>query len=282
MGGQEGARGTLKPVNFIKTNDGCHREENVQESQQALPEISSEHAAFFFDLDGTLASLQPEPDLVSVPGHVRDDLCLLHRNTSGALAIISGRPLAQIDTLLAPLCLPAAGIHGAERRETDGRLTGTPVSTHILTAIEHALTEGIIPLPGVVLEKKRVAFALHYRQAPRHGEAVRALAQQVAAHFPALEVQQGKCVIELKPESVNKGVAIKKFMESPPFAGRVPVFLGDDLTDEQGFILVNQLKGISVKIGEGPTHAHYRLLNNDAVYAWIKQLLSPGAGNPHS
>ena len=265
-----------------KLNDGRHREENVQASQPALPVISSEHAAFFFDLDGTLASLQPEPGLVSVPESVRDNLHLLHRMSSGAVAIISGRPLAQIDALLAPLSLPAAGIHGAERRETDGRLTRTSVDDSVLTAIGQALREGILSLPGVVLEKKRVAFALHYRRAPRHREAVKALAQKVVELFPALEIQSGKCVIELKPENVDKGIAIKKFMESSPFAGRIPVFLGDDLTDEQGFILVNQLQGVSVKIGEGPTQAHYRLPNNEAVYAWIKQLLLPGAGNPHS
>lgn len=244
--------------------------------QDPLPGISIEHAAFFFDVDGTLAALQPSPEMVTIPSHVRKDIFQLSQQCHGALAVISGRPLTQIDQLFAPLQLPAAGVHGAEWRDTHGKVQRTSPDTQSLKQIEQRLEEGVLSLPGVVLEKKRIAFALHYRQARQFSHQTRELAQLMSEQFPGMAVQTGKCVVELKPASIDKGVAIKRFMQEVPFSGRIPVFFGDDMTDERGFKVVNQLQGISVKVGEGRTEARFHLHSTEDVYAWIKQLLNPG------
>lgn len=116
-----------------------------------------------------------------------------------------------------------------------------------------------------------MAFALHYRQAPQYQQAIETLADSLVARFPELVQQPGKCVVELKPRGVNKGAAINDFMQLPPFAGRIPVFIGDDLTDEAGFDVVNAMDGISIKVGSGATAARGRLADVDAVYRWLEQ-----------
>ena len=118
-----------------------------------------------------------------------------------------------------------------------------------------------------------MAFALHYRQAPLHEEAVFALAKTLIAHYPQLAMQPGKCVVELKPSGIHKGAAIDAFMQTPPFLGKKPVFLGDDLTDEHGFKAVNKLGGISIKVGPGATQAMWRLAGVNDVYKWLEQLV---------
>ena len=247
----------------------------MENRKDPLLGISMERAAFFFDIDGTLAALQETPEMVSIPSHVRKDLSQLSKQCGGALAVVSGRPLSQIDQLFNPLVLPAAGIHGAEWRDLQGVVSRTSTDPQTLKRIEQRLEQGIKQLPGVVLEKKRIAFALHYRQARAWSHQTRELARTVAEEFPGLALQSGKCVAELKPASIDKGVAITRLMQQNPFNGRVPVFFGDDLTDERGFKVVNQLQGISVKVGEGQTQARYRLHSTDDVYAWIKQVLEP-------
>ncbi|MBX4354691.1 trehalose-phosphatase, partial [Mycobacterium tuberculosis] len=119
---------------------------------------------------------------------------------------------------------------------------------------------------------KEMAFALHYRQAPQQQSAVLELAQRIVQRYPLLALQLGKCVVEIKPRGVNKGEAITAFMQEAPFAGREPVFVGDDLTDEAGFSVVNQLQGMSVKVGAGETQAHWRLADAAAVRTWLQHL----------
>lgn len=131
-------------------------------------------------------------------------------------------------------------------------------------------------MPGCELESKGMAFALHYRQAPEHQHAVLALAQAVVQRHPILALQPGKCVVEIKPRGVNKGEAIAAFMQEAPFSGRRPVFVGDDLTDEAGFSVVNQLSGVSVKVGGGETQAHWRLPDVAAVHLWISNIANHG------
>lgn len=252
----------------------------MQQHQHSLPAINPGDTAFFFDVDGTLASLQPTPELVTVPADVCNHLQLLYQQSGGAVAIISGRPLLQIDQLFAPALLPAAGVHGAERRDNQGIITRMMPGTELLAEAEQRLKQGIAELPGVRLEKKGIAFALHYRQAPQFAEHARGLAQSVVSLIPELTLVAGKCVVELKPANIDKGKAIGQFMQSPPFHGRMPVFLGDDLTDEQGFSVVNDLGGISVKIGQGQSQAQYRLENTTEVHRWLASVLkgAPDAG----
>lgn len=246
----------------------------MQQHQHSLPVMNPGDIAFFFDVDGTLASLQPTPELVTVPVEVCNNLQLLFQKSGGAVAIISGRPLTQIDQLLTPVLLPAAGIHGAEHRDNQGIINRWVPDAELLTEAEQRLRQGIADLPGVRLEQKGIAFALHYRQAKQFAEQTAALAQTVVNQLPELTLVAGKCVVELKPANSNKGQAIAQFMQSPPFHGRIPVFLGDDLTDEQGFSVVNNLGGISVKIGKGKSQAKYRLENTAEVHQWLASILN--------
>lgn len=227
--------------------------------------------AFFFDVDGTLAAIKPRPDEVSIPAPVLEDLRRLAQRCEGAVALISGRPIDQLDELAAPLVLPMAGVHGAERRNHDGQVTRIALTSATASALNHELTSAMAELPGTTLESKGMAFALHYRQAPQHQQAVEQLAASLVDRFPELVQQPGKCVVELKPQGVNKGAAINEFMQQPPFAGRVPVFLGDDLTDEAGFTAVNALDGISIKVGTGTSEAQGHLSDVAAVYRWLEQ-----------
>ncbi|MFO6296791.1 trehalose-phosphatase [Rahnella selenatireducens] len=237
-----------------------------------IPALSGGKYAFFFDVDGTLAEICDEPDTVTIPASVRDNLNTLAMATSGALALISGRPVDQLDQLAAPLKLPAAGVHGAELRDAAGNLHRVTLPEDVALALQKQLEQGMAAMPGTLLEAKGMAFALHYRQAPAYQQQVLKLAESAVAAYPELMLQRGKCVAEIKPRGNDKGSAITAFMQQAPFAGRIPVFIGDDLTDEKGFQVVNALKGISVKVGGGSSHARYRLTRVSDVHQWLESL----------
>jgi trehalose 6-phosphate phosphatase len=211
--------------------------------------------AFFLDIDGTLLDIEGHPDDVRIGRNELDLVSGLHRATEGALALISGRPLAGIDVLFQPLKLPIAGQHGAERRDASGK-------RHRHRFAVEALHAAAAPV--------RKCVALHYRLAPQLQAAAKAVVEEAAKSAGgALEVQVGKMVYELKPAGVDKGGAIDEFMRDAPFAGRTPVFLGDDVTDEFGFRVINRLGGHSVKIGPGETAARWRLADPAAAKAWL-------------
>ncbi|MEI2628885.1 trehalose-phosphatase [Erwinia aphidicola] len=222
-------------------------------------------------MDGTLAAIKPRPDEVSVPAAVVADLQHLAQSCDAALALVSGRPISELDALVAPARFPLAGVHGAERRNLQNEITRIALDPGTVTILSRELEQAIAALPGTGLESKGMAFALHYRQAPQYQQAIETLADSLVARFPELVQQPGKCVVELKPRGVNKGAAINDFMQLPPFAGRIPVFIGDDLTDEAGFDVVNAMDGISIKVGSGATAARGRLADVDAVYRWLEQ-----------
>ncbi|EWC39339.1 trehalose-phosphatase [Stutzerimonas stutzeri] len=240
--------------------------------QNDQPALEARHCAFFFDVDGTLAEIQPRPELVFIPPATLAALARL--STDGVpVAVISGRPLAQLDALLAPLKLPAAGVHGAERRNAEGELRNLALDVRALELIQRELEHVCREHPGLHLENKSVAFALHFRQAPELEAVARALAEDFAQRYAeVLTLQPGKCVFELKPRGASKGEVIRAFMQEAPFAGRTPVFLGDDLTDEAGFAAVNALGGRSIKVGEGPSEAGERLESVAAVGVWLSAL----------
>ena len=177
--------------------------------------------------------------------------------------------MVELDELTRPYRLPLAGVHGAERRDINGKTHIVSLPDSLQKALSAELTAALDDLPGCELESKGMAFALHYRQAPEHQHAVLALAQAVVQRHPILALQPGKCVVEIKPRGVNKGEAIATFMQEAPFQGRKPVFVGDDLTDEAGFNVVNQLGGMSVKVGKGDTQAQWRLPDVAAVQHWL-------------
>lgn len=226
--------------------------------------------AFFLDVDGTLLDIAEAPDRVHVPPRVVDVLARLAGAFGGAVALVSGRPIADLDRLLAPLRLPCAGLHGAERRDAAGALRLHRVDG-ALDAARAALASFCDAHPGTLLEDKGAALALHYRLAPAvEAEARRAVERVLGALGPAFALQQGKCVLEIKPAGASKARAIADFIAEAPFAGRVPVFAGDDVTDEDGFRVVNRLGGLSVRVGAvGRTAATAALGSVGEVLEWL-------------
>lgn len=221
--------------------------------------------ALFLDFDGTLVDLAPQPDEVIVPAGLVGALEALSRYLGGALALISGRPIEQVDAYLHPLRLAAAGVHGAERRSASGQITLLP--TPPLEQVEKAALALASRHPALRVESKRGSIALHYRQAPElEAECVDAMRAAVEAS-PGLTLLRGKMVVEAKPGGASKGLAIEAFMQEAPFAGRGPVFVGDDITDEVGFATVQKMRGLGVKVGEGASVAFQRI-ESPAVFRY--------------
>jgi len=236
----------------------------------------------FLDVDGTVLKIARKPDAVEVSEPLRIVLEKLRPLLGGALALVSGRTIADLDYLFGPLRLPAAGLHGIERRDVRGNLhsEGKPVA---LDEIREALEAFTTAHAGVVIEDKTHAIAVHYRQAPTVKVEVRAEVRRLVAARPDLQILDGKMVFEIRPCGIDKGAAIRAFMGEPPFVGRTPIFLGDDITDEDGFTIVNDLGGHSIRVGGGAkTAARFRLPNVTAVIEWLywlaEDLENKGAG----
>jgi len=230
--------------------------------------------AFFVDIDGTLLEIAATPKAV----HMAKDDCklvaALYDKADGALALVSGRSLAMIDELFSPMRLPAAGQHGVERRDARGRVHKPSLSDDLLARAAEPIRAFAQQHAGLVFEHKGYSMALHYRLAPQLASAAHAVVREAARELgDGVEVQRGKMVAELKPAGHDKGRAIEAFMKERPFARRVPVFLGDDLTDEHGFRVVDRLGGHSIKVGAGPTVARWRLPNPSAARAWLDEWL---------
>jgi len=230
--------------------------------------------ALFLDIDGTLLDLAPSPEAVEVPLGTRSLLQQLADKLGGAMAFVSGRTIAAIDQLFRPLVLPAIGVHGGETREPSGELIVDQHLTQELQCAEPALRAAIARMRGVVLENKRCAIALHYRGAPERGREVLKMAELVAGSLGAdYGVLLGKCVVEIRPRHLTKGIAIERLMQRAPFLGRTPIFAGDDSTDEDGFEVVNRLGGISLHVGESmSTVAKCRVSTPDQLRGWLQQL----------
>jgi trehalose 6-phosphate phosphatase len=232
--------------------------------------------AYFLDIDGTLLDLARAPDAVRVTPELYDLLASLHTATGGAVALISGRSLSDIDTLFPGIPLQAAGQHGLERRDRLGVHSWGGPSIRDVPAARSRLDALVARHRSLLLEDKGDSVALHYRTAPalEHVvyETVRAVRAELGDEF---RVQAGKYVVELRPSGIDKGDAVAAFMETSPFEGRVPVFVGDDVTDEHGFAVVNALDGHSVKVGAGETLARWRLTDARAVERWLSRMRHP-------
>lgn len=220
-------------------------------------DILSPACALFLDFDGTLVDIAPEPGAVVVPCGLVPTLSALQQYLGGAVAVVSGRPIREIDQYLGPLRLPVAGVHGAERRAADGAVDLLP--THPLDAVERAASILAARYPQLLVEHKDSSIAVHYRAAPELEQECLDAMQEAVERSPGLTLLRGKMVVEAKPGGATKGSAIEAFLREGPFAGRLPVFVGDDVTDEGGFAAVQRLGGLGVKVGEGPTVAWQRL-----------------------
>ena len=227
--------------------------------------------ALFLDVDGTLLDIAQTPGGVAVSPHLHHVLEAAYRLSGGTVALISGRNLPDLDRLFGPMRYPAAGQHGLERRDSNGNVTR---STDTLNRINHAartLDDQARAREGILVEHQGLSLALHYRGAPESREwaelTMRAL---LAGLGPDFQLVAGKMVYELKPGGRDKGTAIADFITEPPFAGRVPVFIGDDVTDEDGFTVVNIAGGHSIKVGQGNSLARWRLSDAQSVRAWLE------------
>lgn len=237
--------------------------------------------AYFFDLDGTLVELAPVPTGVRADAELRQLITTLASTADGAVAIITGRPISDIDRLFPDVRLPVAGQHGSERRNALGQVMRHPFAAAGLDAARRVLQAVVTRHPALLLEDKGLSLALHYRQAPQlAGFAHRTMRQVQQAAGDGFCVQAGKRVVELKPAGRNKGMAIREFLAEFPFHGRRPVFIGDDVTDEHGFDVVNALDGLSVKVGRGRTSARWQLQNVDAVRRWLAERGTRGSQTP--
>ncbi|HHZ10873.1 MAG TPA: trehalose-phosphatase [Rhizobiales bacterium] len=237
----------------------------------AGPPLPIDGWAVFLDIDGTLLDIADTPGAVTVPGGLRDDLAMLSRRVGGALALVTGRSIAFVDEAFPAHGLPVAGLHGAEWRDPTGRRLDCDPGPG-LAAARRRLGEKAADWPGVVIEDKGAAFAAHFRLAPRLGEVVRSFMESLAEGLgEGWTLQQGKSVVEIRPAGNDKGAVVERFMAQPPFLGRRPLAVGDDLTDEAMFAVVNRLGGLSVRVGRSmqPTAAAMVVDSPAAVREWI-------------
>lgn len=232
--------------------------------------------ALFLDIDGTLIDLAETPDGIRTPDGLPGVLDRLSRRMGGALALVTGRQVSLADGLFAPYRFPIAGLHGAERRGADGVLIPPDLPPE-LDAVRETLATAPEDFPGVIYEDKGASVALHYRQAPGTRDAVSALMeQQLALIGDGWELLHGKMVVELRPAAKDKGRALRAFLESPPFAGRKPLAIGDDVTDEAMFAVANDLGGTSIRIAPASeaTAAHATLSTPDTLRRRLQEIAS--------
>lgn len=230
-------------------------------------------AALLLDFDGTLVDIAPRPEAVRVPPALPLLLEGLQRRLRGAIAIVSGRRLFDLDRMLWPLELAGAGVHGAELRRVGGGAVEACDGPDT-AALARALQLRFGSDARILVEDKRHTVALHYRLAPeREADCRRALQAVLPEGF---ELLPGHCVLEARPRGVNKRRAIEELLRHPPFAGRRPVFVGDDFTDEEGFAAAQAAGGFAVRVGAGATDADHRLADAGAVLNWLRRSLAAG------
>ncbi len=226
----------------------------------------------FLDVDGTLIELTETPWQTAADDEIKKLLPEVAARLDGAVALVSGREIRTLDQLFGPLHLALSGLHGLERRKASGELQGSNFSDPALGAARATLQALIDAHPGTLLEDKGQTIAVHYRLAPRAEAAMRAAATRLAAELGAgYHVQEGSMLFEIKPRDVTKATPIAAFMQEPPFRGRVPVFIGDDLTDRDGFRMVEALGGLSIGVGERVRGQHY-LPNVGAVRQLLRDV----------
>jgi trehalose 6-phosphate phosphatase len=226
--------------------------------------------ALFLDVDGTLVDIESHPDDVRANAGLIALLVDLAERLDGAVSLISGRSIGEIDRIFAPAQFPSAGSHGAELRMQDKDMTVAPAQfpETVLRRARSFADER----EGLLVEKKSAGVALHYRRAPHLETACREFIADVMRELgPEFRLIDGKMVLEIAPRSHHKGEAIREMLQHPPFQGRRPVFVGDDVTDEDGFRIVNDLDGLSIRVGQGnTTAARFSLDDVSDVHDWLR------------
>jgi trehalose 6-phosphate phosphatase len=238
--------------------------------------------AILLDVDGTLLDIAPTPLEVVVPPALPETLGRVRERLGGALALVSGRPISEIDEFFAPLRLAAIGGHGAEMRPVAEGPTLSSRAAPIDPALRQRLNEIAARHPGVIVEDKGYSIALHYRLVPKQGVS---LVHDVKHAYRAwadhsYELLTGKAVLEIKHAEFNKGSAVRQLMTYPPFAGRAPIFIGDDRTDEDAFDVMPEFKGEAMSVGRRLPHIDKHFESPADVRHWLR--LMSGADASHA
>jgi trehalose 6-phosphate phosphatase len=229
-------------------------------------------SAVFLDVDGTLVPYAASPGAVRVDPQLIPQLSKLAEKLGGALALLSGRRLENLDELFAPLTLPAAGLHGLQRRDAAGNPRCAASTAASLGAARESLQALVAAVPGLRLEDKIETLAVHFQSAPEHGPLVRARMNEALAMLgPSFQVQPGRLVYELKSRLYNKGTALRAFLQETPFIGRTPVMIGDDLTDVDAFHAAEALGGYAIAVGN-LVSARWRVSDPSELQHWIATL----------
>lgn len=235
------------------------------------PPVPSHDWALFLDIDGTLLDIAPRPDAVRIPPHLPATLAAVSRRLGGALAVVSGRPIAAIDSILAPLSLPCAAEHGAVLRLPDGDMQRPGDTCRVPDSWRNCLEQAAKQWDGVIVDSKTYSVAMHYRLAPERRHDVQELVHGIAAGDPEFEVIPARMAFELRHRSLHKGTAVFRFMQEYPFIGRMPVFVGDDVTDEDGFAACRELGGLGL-------HVDSNFAGQPAnVLKWLKEFADASA-----
>jgi trehalose 6-phosphate phosphatase len=237
-------------------------------------------SAVLLDVDGTILDLAPTPLEVVVPPELVVALERLSKRTGGALAFVSGRPLAELDLFFQPLKLPTIAGHGAELRLNDG--TVARANVFLDPALKADLASLADDKPGVIVEDKNYSVALHYRQAPHLGHELRDEVSAVCARYPstAIEILPGKSVLEVKQPSFNKGTAVRELMQHEPFKGRRPIFIGDDVTDEAAFAVMPEFDGVAFSVGREVQGIAGMFERPEDVRRWIAEMVAVKEKSP--
>jgi trehalose 6-phosphate phosphatase len=228
--------------------------------------------ALFLDFDGTITAFAQHPGGVEIEPGLPDLLVRVRERLGGAVAIVTGRAFETLDALIGPPRYAGAGLHGLEWRLAVGKthFSADPVGAGRIVA---ALEERFGADPRLVIEDKGSGVALHWRRAPELAEVCIAAMREIASS-PEFEILRGHAVVEARPRGAHKGKALRTLLSHPPFAGRRPVFVGDDRTDEDGFREARVLGGWGVKVGPEPSEARYRISDVEGVHAWLAASLA--------
>ena len=252
-----------------------------------MTNLTTDNVAIFLDFDGTLVDFAPSPDAVEVSEQLVQDLKALSRQLQGAIAIVTGREYSILSALLDVSHMICACEHGSdivvppEKNQTPHTLAeqmdaeSSPLSSEqqvdVRETVNRYANEKVLRS-----EAKRTSVTLHYRTKPELEGEVLGFAESLCQQFPGMELLKGKCVVEFRFTAKNKGTAIQTLMSAFPFNGRTPIFIGDDVTDEFGFKLVNELQGISIKVGEGDTCASHQMDSVQDVQKFLSAIVQTG------
>jgi trehalose 6-phosphate phosphatase len=274
----------LSPENLLRWGEGCQelRVDQLNAPEGALAgamaALGDARLALFLDVDGTLLDLAARPEDVVTPAGLVSTLAGAERKVAGALALISGRSIHDIDRLFAPLRLRASGVHGAEIRfDPDASITPT-ATADLPQSLLTALRRAVEPYPGVFIENKRFSFTVHYRLAPSAERPLRNIVKQLVDSISvAVDVMDAHYAIEIKSPCFDKGGAIAAFLSTSTFRERTPIFVGDDTTDESGFALVSARGGFAYSVGHPRPGAIGAFSGPGAVRAWLAEFAGRGS-----